>query len=317
VAEIPHDKHDGSTFSNLRGFSLGETTMPAFTARPTRTVLDTVAGRTLTFLIGVNTSIEARTAFMARGYTQEEHQHIWSLLGKLAVIPTEEQTLDTKVLIALSELNAWDEPNLPVIESILVRSFPEQAEFVCYKLAPSPIAAQAALTISTLLDRFDQLENGAARKSTRKQDHAALERLSDRGYTKEVRKHLRALLETTKTVTVVEPLSTEESDAIKIELWGFLNEWTTQAKVLIKRRDILLRLGIGKRNKRAATPANPPIDPTTPTAPTTAGAVPSAPVTQPTAPIASSPAPVAPSPTTAPTNVAAPLPTDPSSPSST
>jgi hypothetical protein len=49
------------------------------------------------------------------------------------------------------------------------------------------------------------------------------------------------------------------------ELLGFLNEWTTQAKVVIKCRDILIRLGIGKPVRRAAPQAPAPLpDPVAP-----------------------------------------------------
>jgi hypothetical protein len=230
---------------------------------PSRTVLDATPGRAVTFLIGVNASVEVRVALMARGYSQAEHEQMWSLIGRLTALPTATvHPRDEKVEAALTELNDWDEPNFAVITTILQRKFPAQAAFVFQDLAPSPIAAQAVVSIATLLDRFDALEKSPDRKSTRKVDHEALERLSERGYTKEERKRLRALVTTAQKVSAVEvvPVSSEEADAIKLELYGFLNEWTTQAKAVIKRRDLLIRLGIGKRKKRtAAAPVPAPV----------------------------------------------------------
>src|SRR5678815_4192730 len=87
---------------------------------PTRTILDAAPGRTLSFLIGINASLDARAALMARGYTQEEHDRMWSLLGRLTSLPPPSGVLDKKVVAAITELNAWDEPNFGVIAAILV-----------------------------------------------------------------------------------------------------------------------------------------------------------------------------------------------------
>ena len=228
------------------------------TQPPTRSTRDGVPARTLTFLIRVNASIEARAALMDRGYTQAEHEHAWTLLAKLGQLPASAPIVDKAVQAAVAELNAWDEPNFSLIEAILLRSYPDQAAFVFQDLAPSPIGAEAVLAISTLLDRLDALESSKERKATRAVDKQAIERLAARGYTQGERARLRALVTTAQTVTAVTPLSTTDSDAIKVELYGFLTEWTTQAKTSIKRRDILIRMGIGKRKRRAAAPPAPP-----------------------------------------------------------
>jgi hypothetical protein len=87
------------------------------------------------------------------------------------------------------------------------------------------------------------------RKATRKADQAALATLAERGYTKEERARLRALLKTAQTVIVAEPASDDARTAIERELYGWIDDWGTSAKQVIKRRDHLILLGLAERKK--------------------------------------------------------------------
>jgi len=237
---------------------------------PSRQVLDEAPARVLKFLIGVSSSSVARMALLAVGYSQEEHDSAWALLKSLGALGGAGPTAPDKVSQdAVNELNAWDEPNFPVVEAIVARRHPEQAEFLFAGLEPSDVGSEAVHAISTLLDRLDQLQSGKGRdKSVHKADKDVVARLAARGYTSEERNRLRDLVKTALTVVPVTPISTAESDAIKIELAGFFNEWSTQARKVIKRRDILIRLGLAKRLKRAkAAPAPPPAPATGNTSP--------------------------------------------------
>jgi hypothetical protein len=158
---------------------------------------------------------------------------------------------------AIAELDAWDEPNFRIARATLADEFPEQADHVFEGLEPST-GAGAIVSVKTMLDRLDDLENGKDRKATRKVDHAALAKLAERGITPEERARLRKLLKIAlgapdTAVTAAEPpaMNDAEQTAAKRALWGWLNEWSEVAKVLIKRRDFLIQLGFAKRKKRA------------------------------------------------------------------
>ncbi len=129
----------------------------------------------------------------------------------------------------------------------------------------------AALGILTFLDRLDALESSAARKSTKKEDHAALAALASRGIGEPERKHLRALLKTAQTAGAVPKAdpnaaaSLKKHDAALADLANFYDEWSDIARVVITRRDYLILLGLAKRKTKKSVP-------TAPSAPTAAAA---------------------------------------------
>src|SRR5947208_2460581 len=113
-----------------------------------------------------------------RGYTAAEHRTGWDLLhavagfreGVVEVAPENEATR------AMTELDAWDEPNFRVAKAALKHRHPEQHKFVFENLEPATGPA-AVISVTTFLDRVDALEKGADRKATRKADLASLETL--------------------------------------------------------------------------------------------------------------------------------------------
>lgn len=219
-------------------------------ATPSRRTLEEVPGRVLSFLMAVGKSPPIRAALAQKGYTEEEHQLAWSLLAKLAKYSPAPQSapFDTAVRNAVAELDAWDEPNFASIRAILARLHPEQAKFVFQDLAPKQ-GPEAVLAIATLLDRLDALDTSPDRKATRKADQAALATLTKRGYSKEERERLRALIKTTQTATMAEPPDETDRVNVLLELYGWINDWGTQAKNAIRRRDHLILLGLSKRKK--------------------------------------------------------------------
>ncbi len=132
----------------------------------------------------------------------------------------------------------------------------------------------AVVSVSIFLDRLHALENSPDRKSTRKADHAALATLERRGITTQERKHMRHLVDLVETSaaanadTVIETMTVDARMQALLTLHAWLQDWSDSARSVIKRRDQLLRLGIGKRQKR--TPAPPPAQPVVVPAPTTA-----------------------------------------------
>jgi hypothetical protein len=218
--------------------------------RPSRQTLDGVPARVLTFLIGLGSSAPIRLALMARGYTQEDHDYAFSRLAKLGRITLPDQaTAEAPVRKAVVEIDAWDDPHMAAIHAALERLHPDQDAFVFEHLSPSQGPA-AVLGVETLLDRFEALESGKGRDEAKhKADLAAIATLEKRGYTKAERTRLRELVKSAKTVVQPVPLSEEESDQTLLELYGWLNDWATQAKTLLAKRSHLIRLGIAKPRK--------------------------------------------------------------------
>jgi hypothetical protein len=224
---------------------------------PSRQVLEETPNRALTFLRAVGLSVPIRGLLTKAGYTEDEHALGWKLLHKVsgyaAAMPKVAE--DTRGRDAITELDAWDEPGLRRIRAALTRQHPEQAGFVfAGGLAPAQGAA-AVLSVAKLLERLDALEKGPERKSTRKQDHAALATLAARGITPEERKRLRALVEAAQSPAPEvddAPAGAEDArtdDLIALRAW--FDDWAETARAVITRRDYLIRLGLARRLKKA------------------------------------------------------------------
>jgi CheY-like chemotaxis protein len=224
------------------------------TDQPSRQTLDDVPSRVLTFLIAVGESLPIRAALATKGYTEDEHDLAWSLLKKLSIFPPSAPTLDHGVREAITELDAWDEPNFACIAAALNRLHPEQSKFVFADLEAKQ-GPESVIGVATLLDRLRKLEQAPERKATRKADHAALATLAARGYTPEERERLHQLVETAQKVVVTKPISDDERTKALLDLYGWITDWATTAKTVIRRRDHLIKLGIAKRKKPVKKPA--------------------------------------------------------------
>ena len=227
---------------------------------PSDRILESTPARALKFLGAVSTSRTIQAAFFHRGYSKATHDRGWELmLTASGYRRARAAILDNPASSgAIAELDAWDEPNFRVARAAMGDAFPGQAAHVFEGLEPST-GAGAIVSVKTLLDRLDDLENGEDRESTREVDHAALAKLAERGITPEVRAHLRGLI--TVALGAPEPAATNadtmvaneaEQRAAKRALWGWLNEWSEVARADIRRRDLLIQLGLAKRKKRNA-----------------------------------------------------------------
>lgn len=240
-----------------------------------RSTLEATYGRASTFLRGVGTTEAIRARLAAHGYDEQEHERGWSLVhaaagyelrGEGAKTPT----VDAGVSQAIAELDAWDEHGLRLIRAALTRLHPEVLDFVLDGLEPATGIA-AVIGVKALLDRLDALQRAPERKATRKEDAAALETLAKRGVDANERARLRALVE--RAEGYVGPDDGADAKAARKEreaknlqalkdLRAWYEDWAEMARLLISRRDHLIRLGLAKRRpptkptKPAAKPAN-------------------------------------------------------------
>lgn len=213
--------------------------------------------RVLQFLAGVGTSPLIRAALAKVGYSDREHQEGWSLLhgatGFHAVAA--ESPGDRSVDEAIVELDAWDEPNFRIARAALSRRHPEQAEFVFAGLQAAAGPA-AVLSVHTFLDRIDALAGILAgrdhtAKAQKQADAAAVKTLASRGITEDERARLRQLLTLAEGGQPAAPRPQRDDGAARREslaaLRAWFDEWSETARVVIKRRDHLIRLGLAKR----------------------------------------------------------------------
>lgn len=227
----------------------------------TRETLEGTPVRVLTFLKAIGTSAAIHAAMVFRGYSREQHLQGWALLHAVSgyqdtAFPIE----DHAVRDAIQQIDAWDEDGFQVIAASLRHRFPEQAAFLLGGLAPSTGAA-SVLGVKQLLDRLDALEFAEGRAATKTKDLAALTVLSQRGINVDERRRLRELIGVAESAPEVslpnaEAIARSEATYLKglMALRAWFEEWAGIARVAIKRRDHLIRLGLAKRR---VTPAEP------------------------------------------------------------
>ncbi len=221
-------------------------------------VLDETSARALKFLGALSTNRVIRAVLAARGYTQAVHQAGFELVfAAVGYTRAADAAVDTpEATSALAAIDAWDEPNFRIASAALTAAFPDQHTFLFQDLTAQTGAASLG-SVRTFLDRLDALEQGKDRKATHKADLAAIEKLADRGLTKEERARVRGLLAvvqdgpTDAEVAAHKELEIEPESpaqrAAKVELRAWYVEWSEIARVLIKRRDHLIALGLAKR----------------------------------------------------------------------
>ena len=223
--------------------------------------LEETLNRALTFLGAVARDVSIFAALRGRGYSQKEHNEGVKLVmratgytdGEISSAAFNETTQD-----AVKTVDNWDEDGMRLVGATLRHRFPEQHNFVMNGLKAST-GMQAVAGVGTLLKRLDALENDEGRKATRKADKAALAKLAERGLHAEERARLQKLVNTALSVSadadnhekVLEDDAAREAEYIEalkaLRIWYV--EWADIARVEIKRRDRLIRLGLAARKR--------------------------------------------------------------------
>jgi hypothetical protein len=217
-----------------------------------------VPEKALKFLRAVATWNEVKAAMAAAGYTEEEHALGWRLFheatgfGPLGIEPR----FDAEVRGAIAALDGLDESTLTRVRAALRRFHPEQEAFVFAGLEPGQ-GVNAVVSMALLLERLDALERAPERAATRDADHAALATLAARGIDAKERARLAELVATAKSVRLDVPEpddSAEQRDRALLELTRWYADWADTARAVVKRRDLRLALGFGKRRRASAAP---------------------------------------------------------------
>ena len=238
----------------------------------THTLEDTPR-RAVEFIRGVGASREVMRFLMTGGYTPKIHLEGIRLVNDvLLFVAKPAATPQTSAFsTAQKEIKQWVKTDFRRIQVALPRFFPEQAAYLFAGLDVSgPMDAVALVEI--FLQRIGALANDPERKSTRKADHAALAMIEARNITKATLKHLQALVTETHATPAVPPVEAPTSepdgrlDAL-IALRAWYADWAETARIVLTRRDHLIRVGLATRKPRATAVIVSPASPSAPPAP--------------------------------------------------
>ncbi|MEO6419864.1 MAG: hypothetical protein ABIP39_10680 [Polyangiaceae bacterium] len=240
--------------------------------------LEDTPRRALEFIRGIGASPEVMRALVTAGYTTNDHEEgirlVNDVLGYISRPSAIAQPSAPSYAAAVKEIKQWVKSDFRRIKIGLHRFFPEQAEYLFTGLDVSGVMDAVAL-VEIFLKRLGSLANAPERKATRKADHAAIAMLETRRVTKANLKHLHALVTETHATPTVPPVeattgATDGRVEALVALRAWYADWAETARIVLTRRDYLIRVGLATRKPRtAAMPVigAPPVPPGPPAAP--------------------------------------------------
>lgn len=219
---------------------------------PSRFLRDVTPGRVLAFLAAVAAEPEIRRRLEGAGYDPRvDGRQAWRLLENVVEPPLGRvEEVHSDAFDAMRSLEAWLDPHLRRIGAALAHHHPDAQAFVMHGLAPAE-GAGAVLMARALLDRLDVLESGGG--DARPGDEGALATLARRGFGPDVRRQLRGLVARAQrwSPPQEQPRRGADLDAVHAALYAWWCDWSATARVVITRRDHLIRLGLATRRRPA------------------------------------------------------------------
>ena len=208
--------------------------------------------RNLAFLMGARHP-RIFAILSTRGFDQEILAEGWDLFSlaagaRLRFSGTRTYLLspdEARELIA--KLDSIENMWFPVVSASLLRHFPDIRAEVFHNLSQTE-GSEVLVSVGTLLTRIEEMkktEEGAK----------ADELLIKRGFNEKLRAEIKTLIDRLKTagespVPEIEPSTREEQQKATAAAWAWYREWSTITRTVIKRGDMLIRLGL-RRKKRA------------------------------------------------------------------
>ncbi len=226
-------------------------------ATVTAKTLETTPERALRLLRAVAKEPTIRGMLGEYGWSHEEHAEGWRLLHEASgfqTAPADRDVSDEAVRAAIAALDAVDDKIVRVLTAALSRRYPEHAELLLTGVKPGRGIA-AVLALDVLLDRIDTLVARAAANGPASADQAVLALIERRALPPAERARLRSLLTTAKrSHPVVEQpgdrdVEQQAYEQTLIRLRDWYEEWAEIAHVAIKRRDLLVRMGLAKQQR--------------------------------------------------------------------
>jgi hypothetical protein len=218
--------------------------------------IDRLGMRGTKFLGAVSQVPRIRSILHAGGYSDDDHERGWDLTLRLLGYHQRMDAPDSPQVLrqraATEELDQWDGQALERSRAALEHRYPEQSRYVFEGLSAGS-GAEAIATVRTFLDRVAALRDGTdvSRIATRAEDRAAADLLAVRRIVTSAEElRLRTLLgEATSLPDLprsTQPDSSQRQHTAR-ELDAWLRDWRATARVLVTRRDDLIRLGLAER----------------------------------------------------------------------
>jgi hypothetical protein len=221
--------------------------------------LEETTRRALHMLVALATAPGPYALMCNRGYGPEEHARGWALVQRLVGMPAEGAVDRSEAARAAAELDDMDGDLIELIRSALTRH-PDACDRILAGLEPAT-GADAVANAALIVERLDA-------ESKTEEGRAALARLAKSKLGAKERADLAAMVAKTKVgAEDAKPSFRDSPEYLELlfELRDWYVEWSGIARLTIKRRDYLIRLGLAtKRGKNDLDIVDPTpfIDPT-------------------------------------------------------
>ena len=201
--------------------------------------------RVVKFLLGLRNR-RVKTALKAYGMHPADIREGWALLAALGTDQADMPNVEEDDSATLRDLDAWENRWFPTADAGLGRRFPASHARLFLNLSQSEGPA-VAVGVRVFVDRLGEMAKADGVFGV--EGPKARELLASRGLTDariaEARELLTALAE---EVTVPDDVRTPEDDeersaAAEKALWDWYIEWSKIARIAIKQRELLRKLG--------------------------------------------------------------------------
>jgi len=212
----------------------------------TRETLEQTPARVMAFLFGVGTRPTVRADISTLGYTDAVHEDGWVRFKAVGNLSVEQRRLDEHVIGALTELDSSDELYYRLIGACLT-PFPELKKVVLEGITPV-VGPGAALNMGTMLERMDKLEETD-------EGRQALARLAAAKIDKAERVRMAKLVKVAMSAPAESAFPTDDAafEQALLSLREWYVEWSEIARIVVRRRDHLIALGLASRRSGGGT----------------------------------------------------------------
>ena len=225
-----------------------------------RTLEDT-PDKAVTFLRTAGTNLGIFAKLQTRGYSKLIHRQGWRYVeatANIGIVVDESPELAPEVIAAIADLDDLDDEWYKILTVSWKYDYREQLEHVVGNRKPARSGA-SVVNMGAFAGGLNDLESSPEREATRDADKAALELVAPRGMGPKERAMVNELLERAMSAPQARPLTPEQEEAADLayvqalgDLRKWYEVWSTIARLVIKRRDRLIQLGLAHRKASEA-----------------------------------------------------------------
>ena len=218
--------------------------------------LEETPERAVKFLRAAGTNLGIFAKLQMRGYSDVVHRQGWRYLeatSNIGIVVDECPELAPEVVAAIAELDDLDDEWHKILTVSWKHDHPEQLKHVVGERKPARGGA-AVMNMAGFYKGLNDLESSPERTASRDADKAALDVVAPRGMGPKELAAVNLLLEQAMSTPLARLRTPEEeaaADEAYVHALGSLRKWyevwSTIARVVIKRRDRLIQLGLARR----------------------------------------------------------------------